>query len=173
MYLRKLFWMLVCIFALSAFCFLTEVHASPKHATVIVGDSEGVTWSGVVIARDRVLTSSAFLESGSKLYVLEKDRVLPATVLDSRGTLTLLQVEGLGGESITRLARKPKLNESLVVISGYGPSLKGRAHATFDGMMHTTLPCKPGSTGAGVWLKGKFVGILVGSIRGHGIVAIW
>ena len=157
----------------------SKAFADPKHATVLVGLADGTTWSGVIVARDTVLTSSALLDVSQKTFIVHKDKIFEAKLESVKGSLATFKVRNLGGTKIAKLERSLRLNESLRAISAYHGSYKGRFHGASEVMLasseesriYTTIPCAKGAMGSPVYAGNRFVGVIIGTIGSHTMVA--
>jgi len=154
---------------------------SPSVVIVVVLDSVGSAvgyGSGVVVARDRVITNCHVVEEGRSIVVVRGDRRTSARIIDRDTTsldlcmlatttgdapiVRLRPMNGLEiGESVYSIGAPLGLDKTL------SPGLISGLRAVGGaGLVQTTAPISPGSSGGGLFDEAGFlVGVTTGSLE--------
>ena len=139
-----------------------------------VATDDGSYASGVVIARNRVLTAAHAVENSDQAFVRVDYDFRRATVLsvDLEKDLAVMGVDTGSIDPIRLSRREPYANEQVWAIGFPHATSKTTSIGNFqdklDGVLHTSAPIDAGESGGGLIAceRGDFV--LAGMLRGYG-----
>ncbi len=139
-----------------------------------VATDDGSYASGVVIARNRVLTAAHAVENSDQAFVRINFDFRRAEILsvDSEKDLAVMDVDTGTIDPIRLSRREPYENEQVWAIGFPHATSKTTSIGNFqdklDGVLHTSAPIDAGESGGGLIAceRGNFV--LAGMLRGYG-----
>lgn len=139
-----------------------------------VATDDGSYASGVVIARNRVLTAAHAVENSSQAFVRINYDFRRAEVLsvDLEKDLAVMDVDTGNIDPIRLSRRDPYANEQVWAIGFPHATSKTTSIGNFqdklDGVLHTSAPIDAGESGGGLIACERGTFVLAGMLRGYG-----
>lgn len=139
-----------------------------------VATDDGSYASGVVIARNRVLTAAHAVENSDQAFVrIDYDfRRAEVLSIDSEKDLAVMGVDTGNINPIRLSLREPYANEQVWAIGFPHATSKTTSIGNFqdklDGVLHTSAPIDAGESGGGLIACERGIFVLAGMLRGYG-----
>lgn len=166
---------LISSYSLTAMATECEWPDTQTMASVLpVATDDGSYASGVVIARNRVLTAAHAVENSDQAFVRINYDFRRAEVLsiDSEKDLAVMGVDTGGIDPIRLSRREPYANEQVWAIGFPHATSKTTSIGNFqdklDGVLHTSAPIDAGESGGGLIACESGTFVLAGMLRGYG-----
>jgi S1-C subfamily serine protease len=169
---------------------LADAVEKVSSAVVLVNGRERQAASGIVVAKDTILTAAHVLEREDPEIETHDGKTFPAKLLahDPATDLAILTVEGLGLAPAANSEKAPKLGQFVLavgrpssgqpmasggIISAIGGPVRTRDGALLEQYLTTDARPYPGfSGGALVNTSGEVIGIMTSGVLGNTSIAI-
>ena len=172
--------LMLCLLALAA---MPYAHADSRcgwpdstslQAVLAVAAEDGSYASGVVVARNRVLTAAHAISPGTRVFVGVRSQYRRARVIsvDTENDLAVLSVDTGSIIPLSIAAKEPRLSEPVWAVGFPRAQAKTTSFGVFQkkmqGALHTSAPIDSGQSGGGLLSceAGRYS--LAGMLRGYG-----